>query len=263
MQNQPDPVGQTAAQLKAAGQSTLQVVATVAVLLYQQRQNAHNELKNMQRLQDQALGAQKMYNAVKKMVGREYDKAAASFNQVYSPNFWAKTNEKEVIEKYAQASFWAQYKNEAKQAKEYIAEQAKVYFPHLTSEAKQATQTNAQTNQATKTQANPWLTQETPAQTNAASTVKAEASQTPASQASSKTSSAKKDLAQWRDPGFQKALVVSGIAAGLDPQAVKAAQVGNKALNFPPGQMVAPAAAQVAPALPAAEVKVATPALTK
>ena len=256
MQNQPDPIGQTAAQLKAAGQSTLQVVATVAVLLYQQRQNAHNE--NMQRLQDQTLGAQKMYNAVKKMFGREYDKAAASFNQVYSPNFWAKTNEKEVIEKYAQASFWAQYKNEAKQAKEYIAEQAKVYFPHLTSEAKQATQTNAQTNQA-----NPWLTQETPAQTNAASTVKAEASQAPASQASSKTSSAKKDLAQWRDPGFQKALVVSGIAAGLDPQAVKAAQVGNKALNFPPGQMVAPAAAQVAPALPAAEVKVATPALTK
>ena len=110
MQNQPDPIGQTAAQLKAAGQSTLQVVATVAVLLYQQRQNAHNELKNMQRLQDQALGAQKMYNAVKKMFGREYDKAAASFNQVYSPNFWAKTNEKEVIEKYAQASFWAQYK---------------------------------------------------------------------------------------------------------------------------------------------------------
>ena len=212
----------------------------------------------MQRLQDQTLGAQKMYNAVKKMFGREYDKAAASFNQVYSPNFWAKTNEKEVIEKYAQASFWAQYKNEAKQAKEYIAEQAKVYFPHLTSEAKQATQTNVQTNQA-----NPWLTQETPAQTNAASTVKAEASQAPASQASSKTSSAKKDLAQWRDPGFQKALVVSGIAAGLDPQAVKAAQVGNKALNFPPGQMVAPAAAQVAPALPAAEVKVATPALTK
>lgn len=252
MQHQPDPIGQTAAQLKAAGQSTLQVVATVAVLLYQQRQNAHNE--NMQRLQDQTLGAQKMF-------GREYDKAAASFNQVYSPNFWAKTNEKEVIEKYAQASFWAQYKNEAKQAKEYIAEQAKVYFPHLTSEAKQATQTNAQTNQATKT--NPWLTQETPAQTNAASTVKAEASQAPASQASSKTSSAKKDLAQWRDPGFQKALVVSGIAAGLDPQAVKAAQVGNKALNFPPGQMVAPAAAQVAPALPAAEVKVATPALTK
>ena len=232
------------------------MVATVAVLLYQQRQNAHNE--NMQRLQDQTLGAQKMYNAVKKMFGREYDKAAASFNQVYSPNFWAKTNEKEVIEKYAQASFWAQYKNEAKQAKEYIAEQAKVYFPHLTSEAKQATQTNVQTNQA-----NPWLTQETPAQTNAASTVKAEASQAPASQASSKTSSAKKDLAQWRDPGFQKALVVSGIAAGLDPQAVKAAQVGNKALNFPPGQMVAPAAAQVAPALPAAEVKVATPALTK
>lgn len=216
MQNQPDPIGQTAAQLKAAGQSTLQVVATVAVLLYQQRQNAHNE--NMQRLQDQTLGAQKMYNAVKKMFGREYDKAAASFNQVYSPNFWAKTNEKEVIEKYAQASFWAQYKNEAKQAKEYIAEQAKVYFPHLTSEAKQATQTNVQTNQA-----NPWLTQETPAQTNAASTVKAEASQAPASQASSKTSSAKKDLAQWRDPGFQKALVVSGIAAGLDPQAVKAA----------------------------------------
>lgn len=259
MQNQPDPIGQTAAQLKAAGQSTLQVVATVAVLLYQQRQNAHNE--NMQRLQDQTLGAQKMYNAVKKMFGREYDKAAASFNQVYSPNFWAKTNEKEVIEKYAQASFWAQYKNEAKQAKEYIAEQAKVYFPHLTSEGRQATQTNAQTNQATKT--NPWLTQETPAQTNAASTVKAEASQAPASQASSKTSSAKKDLAQWRDPGFQKALVVSGIAAGLDPQAVKAAQVGNKALNFPPGQMVAPAAAQVAPALPAAEVKVATPALTK
>jgi hypothetical protein len=255
MQNQPDPIGQTAAQLKAAGQSTLQVVATVAVLLYQQRQNAHNE--NMQRLQDQTLGAQKMYNAVKKMFGREYDKAAASFNQVYSPNFWAKTNEKEVIEKYAQASFWAQYKNEAKQAKEYIAEQAKVYFPHLTSEAKQATQTNVQTNQA-----NPWLTQETPAQTNAASTVKAEASQAPASQASSKTSSSK-DLAQWRDPGFQKALVVSGIAAGLDPQAVKAAQVGNKALNFPPGQMVAPAAAQVAPALPAAEVKVATPALTK
>lgn len=254
MQNQPDPIGQTAAQLKAAGQSTLQVVATVAVLLYQQRQNAHNELKNMQRLQDQTLGAQKMF-------GREYDKAAASFNQVYSPNFWAKTNEKEVIEKYAQASFWAQYKNEAKQAKEYIAEQAKVYFPHLTSEGRQATQTNAQTNQATKT--NPWLTQETPAQTNAASTVKAEASQAPASQASSKTSSAKKDLAQWRDPGFQKALVVSGIAAGLDPQAVKAAQVGNKALNFPPGQMVAPAAAQVAPALPAAEVKVATPALTK
>lgn len=42
MQNQPDPIGQTAAQLKAAGQSTLQVVATVAVLLYQQRQNAHN-----------------------------------------------------------------------------------------------------------------------------------------------------------------------------------------------------------------------------
>ena len=251
MQNQPDPIGQTAAQLKAAGQSTLQVVATVAVLLYQQRQNAHNE--NMQRLQDQT----KMYNAVKKMFGREYDKAAASFNQVYSPNFWAKTNEKEVIEKYAQASFWAQYKNEAKQAKEYIAEQAKVYFPHLTSEAKQATQTNVQTNQA-----NPWLTQETPAQTNAASTVKAEASQAPASQASSKTSSSK-DLAQWRDPGFQKALVVSGIAAGLDPQAVKAAQVGNKALNFPPGQMVAPAAAQVAPALPAAEVKVATPALTK
>lgn len=244
MQNQPDPIGQTAAQLKAAGQSTLQVVATVAVLLYQQRQNAHNELKNMQRLQDQTLGAQKMF-------GREYDKAAASFNQVYSPNFWAKTNEKEVIEKYAQASFWAQYKNEAKQAKEYIAEQAKVYFPHLTSEGRQATQTNAQTNQATKT--NPWLTQETPAQTNAASTVKAEASQAPASQASSKTSSAKKDLAQWRDPGFQKALVVSGIAAGLDPQAVKAAQVGNKALNFPPGQMVAPAA----------EVKVATPALTK
>lgn len=259
MQNQPDPIGQTAAQLKAAGQSTLQVVATVAVLLYQQRQNAHNE--NMQRLQDQTLGAQKMYNAVKKMFGREYDKAAVSFNQVYSPNFWAKTNEKEVIEKYAQASFWAQYKNEAKQAKEYIAEQAKVYFPHLTSEGRQATQTNAQTNQATKT--NPWLTQETPAQTNAASTVKAEASQAPASQASSKTSSAKKDLAQWRDPGFQKALVVSGIAAGLDPQAVKAAQVGNKALNFPPGQMVAPAAAQVAPALPAAEVKVATPALTK
>lgn len=255
MQNQPDPIGQTAAQLKAAGQSTLQVVATVAVLLYQQRQNAHNE--NMQRLQDQTLGAQKMYNAVKKMFGREYDKAAASFNQVYSSSFWAKTNEKEVIEKYAQASFWAQYKNEAKQAKEYIAEQAKVYFPHLTSEAKQATQTNAQTNQA-----NPWLTQETPAQTNVASTVKAEASQAPASQASSKTSSAK-DLAQWRDPGFQKALVVSGIAAGLDPQAVKAAQVGNKALNFPPGQMVAPAAAQVAPALPAAEVKVATPALTK
>ena len=255
MQNQPDPIGQTAAQLKAAGQSTLQVVATVAVLLYQQRQNAHNE--NMQRLQDQTLGAPKMYNAVKKMFGREYDKAAASFNQVYSPNFWAKTNEKEVIEKYAQASFWAQYKNEAKQAKEYIAEQAKVYFPHLTSEAKQATQTNVQTNQA-----NPWLTQETPAQTNAASTVKAEASQAPASQASSKTSSSK-DLAQWRDPGFQKALVVSGIAAGLDPQAVKAAQVGNKALNFPPGQMVAPAAAQVAPALPAAEVKVATPALTK
>lgn len=256
MQNQPDPIGQTAAQLKAAGQSTLQVVATVAVLLYQQRQNAHNE--NMQRLQDQTLGAQKMYNAVKKMFGREYDKAAASFNQVYSSSFWAKTNEKEVIEKYAQASFWAQYKNEAKQAKEYIAEQAKVYFPHLTSEAKQATQTNAQTNQA-----NPWLTQETPAQTNVASTVKAEASQAPASQASSKTSSAKKDLAQWRDPGFQKALVVSGIAAGLDPQAVKAAQVGNKALNFPPGQMVAPAAAQMAPALPAAEVKVATPALTK
>lgn len=261
MQHQPDPIGQTAAQLKAAGQSTLQVVATVAVLLYQQRQNAHNE--NMQRLQDQTLGAQKMYNAVKKMFGREYEKAAASFNQVYSPNFWAKTNEKEVIEKYAQASFWAQYKNEAKQAKEYIAEQAKVYFPHLTSEAKQATQTNAQTNQATKTQANPWLTQETPAQTNAASTVKAEASQAPASQASSKTSSAKKDLAQWRDPGFQKALVISQIAAGLDPQAVKAAQVGNRALNFPPGQMVAPAAAQVAPALPAAEVKVATPALTK
>lgn len=258
MQHQPDPIGQTAAQLKAAGQSTLQVVATVAVLLYQQRQNAHNELKNMQRLQDQTLGAQKMYNAVKKMFGREYDKAAASFNQVYSSSFWAKTNEKEVIEKYAQASFWAQYKNEAKQAKEYIAEQAKVYFPHLTSEGRQATQTNAQTNQA-----NPWLTQETPAQTNAASTVKAEASQTPASQASSKTSSAKKDLAQWRDPGFQKALVVSGIAAGLDPQAVKAAQVGNKALNFPPGQMVAPAAAQMAPALPAAEVKVATPALTK
>lgn len=256
MQHQPDPIGQTAAQLKAAGQSTLQVVATVAVLLYQQRQNAHNE--NMQRLQDQTLGAQKMYNAVKKMFGREYDKAAASFNQVYSSSFWAKTNEKEVIEKYAQASFWAQYKNEAKQAKEYIAEQAKVYFPHLTSEAKQATQTNAQTNQA-----NPWLTQETPAQTNVASTVKAEASQAPASQASSKTSSAKKDLAQWRDPGFQKALVVSGIAAGLDPQAVKAAQVGNKALNFPPGQMVAPAAAQMAPALPAAEVKVATPALTK
>lgn len=255
MQQQPDPVGQTAAQLKAAGQSTLQVVATVAILLYQQRQNTHNELKS---LQDQTLGAQKMYNAVKKMFGREYDKAASSFNQVYSPNFWAKTNEKEVIEKYAQASFWAQYKNEAKQAKEYIAEQAKVYFPHLTSEAKQATQTNVQTNQA-----NPWLTQETPAQTNAASTVKAEASQAPASQASSKTSSAKKDLAQWRDPGFQKALVVSGIAAGLDPQAVKAAQVGNKALNFPPGQMVAPAAAQVAPALPAAEVKVATPALTK
>lgn len=259
MQNQPDPIGQTAAQLKAAGQSTLQVVATVAVLLYQQRQNAHNELKS---LQDQTLGAQKMYNAVKKMFGREYDKAAASFNQVYSPSFWAKTNEKEVIEKYAQASFWAQYKNEAKQAKEYIAEQAKVYFPHLTSEGRQATQTNAQTSQATKTQANPWLTQETPAQTNVASTVKAEASQAPASQASSKTSSAK-DLAQWRDPGFQKALVVSGIAAGLDPQAVKAAQVGNKALNFPPGQMVAPAAAQVAPALPAAEVKVATPALTK
>lgn len=255
MQNQPDPVGQTAAQLKAAGQSTLQVVATVAVLLYQQRQNAHNE--NMRRLQDQTLGAQKMYNAVKKMFGREYDKAAASFTQVYSSSFWAKTNEKEVIEKYAQASFWAQYKNEAKQAKEYIAEQAKVYFPHLTSEAKQATQTNAQTNQATKT--NPWLTQETPAQTNAASTVKAEASQAPASQASS----AKKDLAQWRDPGFQKALVISQIASGIDPQAVKAAQVGNKALNFPPGQMVAPAAAQVAPALPAAEVKVATPALTK
>lgn len=245
MQNQPDPIGQTAAQLKAAGQSTLQVVATVAVLLYQQRQNAHNELKNM-------------HQAVKKMFGREYEKAAASFTQVYSSSFWAKTNEKEVIEKYAQASFWAQYKPEAKQAKEYIAEQAKVYFPHLTSEAKQATQTNAQTNQA-----NPWLTQETSAQTNVASTVKAEASQAPASQASSKTSSAKKDLAQWRDPGFQKALVVSGIAAGLDPQAVKAAQVGNKALNFPPGQMVAPAATQVAPALPAAEVKVATPALTK
>ena len=70
MQNQPDPIGQTAAQLKAAGQSTLQVVATVAVLLYQQRQNAHNELKNMQRLQDQAPGSQKMYNAVKKMFGR-------------------------------------------------------------------------------------------------------------------------------------------------------------------------------------------------
>lgn len=256
--NQPDPIGQTAAQLKAAGQSTLQVVATVAVLLYQQRQNTHNELKS---LQDQTIGAQKMYNAVKKMFGREYDKAASSFNQVYSSSFWAKTNEKEVIEKYAQASFWAQYKNEAKQAKEYIEAQAKVYFPHLTSEAKQATQTNAQTNQATK--ANPWLTQETPAQTNAASTVKAEASQAPASQASSKTSSAKKDLAQWRDPGFQKALVISQIAAGLDPQAVKAAQVGSKALNFPPGQMVAPAAAQVAPALPAAEVKVATPALTK
>lgn len=65
MQNQPDPIGQTAAQLKAAGQSTLQVVATVAVLLYQQRQNTHNELKS---LQDQALGAQKMYNAVKKNV---------------------------------------------------------------------------------------------------------------------------------------------------------------------------------------------------
>ena len=55
MQHQPDPIGQTAAQLKAAGQSTLQVVATVAVLLYQQRQNAHNE--NMRRLQDQTLGA--------------------------------------------------------------------------------------------------------------------------------------------------------------------------------------------------------------
>lgn len=121
------------------------------------------------------------------MFGREYEKAAASFTQVYSSSFWAKTNEKEVIEKYAQASFWAQYKPEAKQAKEYIAEQAKVYFPHLTSEAKQATQTNAQTNQA-----NPWLTQETSAQTNVASTVKAEASQAPASQASSKTSSAKK-----------------------------------------------------------------------
>ena len=90
MQNQPDPIGQTAAQLKAAGQSTLQVVATVAVLLYQQRQNAHNE--NMQRLQDQTLGAQKMYNAVKKMFGREYDKAADSFNQVYIPKFWSKTN---------------------------------------------------------------------------------------------------------------------------------------------------------------------------
>lgn len=261
MQNQPDPIGQTAAQLKAAGQSTLQVVATVAVLLYQQRQNAHNELKNMQRLQDQALGAQKMYSAVKKMFGREYDKAAASFNQVYSSSFWAKTNEKEVIEKYAQASFWAQYKPEAKQAKEYIAEQAKVYFPHLTSEESRPRKLTLKQTRPPKL--NPWLTQETPAQTNAASTVKAEASQAPASQASSKTSSAKKDLAQWRDPGFQKALVISQIAAGIDPQAVKAAQVGNKALNFPPGQMVAPAAAQVAPALPAAEVKVATPALTK